>query len=311
MKQRYWILTLVLALLSGPLLADLGARSVDRFAIWDSGLTNAVTVTANRLVVDGSGVTQPVSIAGTVAQNISQVGGNSVVTGGVNGSQGVGGLAASGASKAGNPVLGGGVFNTTQPTVTSGQAVDAQATARGARIVATGVDDFVAVGNLTSNGAAAGAKNIGALTGVATAAAPSHTEGRAVSLSTNLAGAARVVVDEAGKVPRRIKTAGAANQDANNIVSAPTILYVADCTNSNSTGTSAWVHLYNGTGPTSASTPIVTIYAPAGGGHVYRPGPDGAAFSTALSVRFVTTQADNSTTAMASGEGICNFVTSN
>lgn len=52
------------------------------------------------------------------------------------------GDAASGASKAGNPVQIGGVFNTTQPTVTTGQAVEAQSTARGALIVATGVDTF-------------------------------------------------------------------------------------------------------------------------------------------------------------------------
>lgn len=52
------------------------------------------------------------------------------------------GAAASGATNAGNPVKAGGVFNTTQPTVTNGQAVDLQATARGAEIVATGTDTF-------------------------------------------------------------------------------------------------------------------------------------------------------------------------
>lgn len=52
------------------------------------------------------------------------------------------GDAASGATTAGNPVLIGGVFNTTQTTVTNGQAVSAQMTARGAQIVATGVDAF-------------------------------------------------------------------------------------------------------------------------------------------------------------------------
>jgi hypothetical protein len=52
------------------------------------------------------------------------------------------GAAASGASKSGNPVQTGGVFNTTQPTVTTGQAVESQYTARGAQIVATGVEAF-------------------------------------------------------------------------------------------------------------------------------------------------------------------------
>lgn len=60
------------------------------------------------------------------------------------------GAAASGAAKAGNPVQIGGVFNTTQPTVTNGQAVEAQSTARGAAIVATGVDAFAV--NATQSG---------------------------------------------------------------------------------------------------------------------------------------------------------------
>jgi hypothetical protein len=49
------------------------------------------------------------------------------------------GNAASGASDAGNPVKAGGVFNTTQPTVTTGQRVDLQATARGELMIAKGV----------------------------------------------------------------------------------------------------------------------------------------------------------------------------
>ena len=59
------------------------------------------------------------------------------------------GKAASGAAKSGNPVQCGAVFNTTQPTVTNGQAVENQATARGAQIVATGADTF----NVTVNAA--------------------------------------------------------------------------------------------------------------------------------------------------------------
>lgn len=49
---------------------------------------------------------------------------------------------ASGATDSGNPVKIGGPFNTTQPTVTNGQRVDAQFTNRGALIVATGIDPF-------------------------------------------------------------------------------------------------------------------------------------------------------------------------
>lgn len=70
------------------------------------------------------------------------------------------GAAASGATKAGNPIQIGGVFNTTQPTVTTGQAVESQSTARGAQIVATGTDTF----NVTVNTALpAGTNAIGKL----------------------------------------------------------------------------------------------------------------------------------------------------
>jgi hypothetical protein len=55
----------------------------------------------------------------------------------------VGAVASAGAN-AGNPLKTGGAFNTTQPTVTTGQIVDAQYTARGAAIVATGADAFAA-----------------------------------------------------------------------------------------------------------------------------------------------------------------------
>lgn len=48
----------------------------------------------------------------------------------------IGGAAASGASIAGNPVMIGGTFTTTQPTVTTGQAVNLQSTARGELLVA-------------------------------------------------------------------------------------------------------------------------------------------------------------------------------
>jgi len=70
------------------------------------------------------------------------------------------GDSASGAANAGNPVKVGCVFNTTQPTVTTGQTVDGQATSRGAQIVATGVDTF----NVTVNSALpAGANAIGSV----------------------------------------------------------------------------------------------------------------------------------------------------
>lgn len=62
----------------------------------------------------------------------------------------IAGAAASGGAKSGNPVQIGGVFNTTQPTVTTGQAVEAQSTARGAQIVSPGVDNFAVQATLAA-----------------------------------------------------------------------------------------------------------------------------------------------------------------
>jgi hypothetical protein len=58
--------------------------------------------------------------------NLAQVGGTNTVTGGVAGSQGVGGLAAAGAAVAGNPLQTGGVFNTSNALPTSGDIYPVQ-----------------------------------------------------------------------------------------------------------------------------------------------------------------------------------------
>jgi len=76
------------------------------------------------------------------------------------------GRAASGAAKAGNPNQIGGVFNTTQPTVTTGQAVEAQFTARGEMLIAKGVSGFTTDNtafNVTGS-LPTGANTIGAVT---------------------------------------------------------------------------------------------------------------------------------------------------
>ena len=89
------------------------------------------------------------------------------------------GAAASGASKAGNPVQTGGVFNTTQPTVTTGQAVEMQMTARGAQIVATGVDSFA------TNVAQFGGTNVVTGTGAGGSGIPRVTISNDSSLAAN------------------------------------------------------------------------------------------------------------------------------
>lgn len=72
-----------------------------------------------------------VSPAGTQDINLSQVGGTSTVTGGVNGLLGVAGNIASGVTDAGNPVKVGAIFNTTLPTFTNGQRGDLQIDSKG------------------------------------------------------------------------------------------------------------------------------------------------------------------------------------
>lgn len=141
--------------------------------------TQAITIQGNAsgIAVPVTGTfyqgTQPVSGTvtanvgtGTQSSNVTQINGNTIVTGGSNGLIAVGGPVASAGTNASNPVKIGGVFNTTQPTVTNGQIVDTQATSRGAVIVASGVDpinvttiassalnqvDTISSGGITSN----------------------------------------------------------------------------------------------------------------------------------------------------------------
>lgn len=119
----------------------------------------------NNLNVNIAASAATVTVSGTVtanqggsnwSTNVAQIGGTNVVTGGASGLLAVGGPVASGASNADNPVKMGGAYNSTQPTVTTGQIVDAQMTARGAQIVATGTDTF----NATINTALPAGSNI-------------------------------------------------------------------------------------------------------------------------------------------------------
>jgi len=122
----------------------------------DSGGTNKASISAAGAVkVDGSAVTQPVSGTFFQATQPVSVAANVGVTQQTT-PWTIQGDSASGAAKAGNPIQIGGVFNTTQPTVTTGQTVEAQITARGAQIVATGVDTF----NATINAALPAGTNV-------------------------------------------------------------------------------------------------------------------------------------------------------
>lgn len=63
-RERWLVLAFVALLISGPFLKDLAAKSVDRFAIWDSTLTNPVVVT--NTTPGGSDYAAVVRFAGTV-----------------------------------------------------------------------------------------------------------------------------------------------------------------------------------------------------------------------------------------------------
>lgn len=186
---------------------------------------------SNPLRIDPTGSTaQPVTDNGG-SLTVDQATGSNLHTVVDSGAITVTGAAASGASKSGNPVQTGGVFNTTQPTVTTGQSVENQNTARGAQIVATGVDTFnttinsalpagtnvighvimdatsttiatqataanlnaTIVGTKTNNNAAPGATNLGVLPCIANASTPSWTEGDAVNCSVTLGGQERII----------------------------------------------------------------------------------------------------------------------
>jgi len=77
-------------------------------------------------------------------------------------------------------------------------------------------------GAKTSNNAAPGATNVGALVGIATAAAPSLTEGNQVGLSTDLAGNQRTIVTAA--LPTGANVIGAVTQSGTWNVSVNTAL---------------------------------------------------------------------------------------
>lgn len=118
--------------------------------IADSGSTTAVTSLPS-IPAGANTIGAVTQASGPWTNNLTQIGGTTIVTGGTSGLVAVGGPVASGSSNADNPLKIGGAFNTTQPTVTNGQMIDAQMTARGAQIVSTGLDAFnVVINSITA-----------------------------------------------------------------------------------------------------------------------------------------------------------------
>lgn len=181
------------------------------------------------LKTDGSGVTQPISGSVTVAQAtgsnlhtvidagtavighvIADSGSTTTVTQATasNLNAQVVGTVASAGANAGNPVKTGGVFNTTQPTVTTGQIVDLQSSARGAQIVATGADTF----NATINTALPAGTNVIGHVIADSGSTTAVTSLPSLSTGSNLIGNVELV-DGAGTNKASISAAGAVKVD--------------------------------------------------------------------------------------------------
>ncbi len=154
----------------------------------------------NKLLVTPDSVALPAN----QSVNVNQIGGTNIVTGGVAGLMAVGGPVASGVANADNPIKVGGVFNTSQPTVTNGQVVDVQTTARGAQIVATGIDTF----NVTVNAALPAGTNVIGHAIIDSGSTTAATQATASNLNAQVVGAVASAGANAGNP---LKVGGAFN----------------------------------------------------------------------------------------------------
>jgi hypothetical protein len=106
--------------------------------------------------------------------------------------------AAHGASQEGYRAMGTDGTNDQQLSCDSTGAVNITGQLAAGHTVAQTGAPWEVDGNKTSDGAAPGTDNVGALTAIATAAAPSYTEGRLAGLSTDLAGTLRADITKVG-----------------------------------------------------------------------------------------------------------------
>jgi hypothetical protein len=125
------------------------------------------------------GVNANLFVSGTIATAAS----SGVLKVGISGATGVTIDAAQNAAAPANTLSVGGVYNSTLPTITSGNLTALQTDSHGQLIV---------TGSLTTNNAAPAATNIGVLPAIANAAVQSYTEGNQVLLSVDTNGQLRV-----------------------------------------------------------------------------------------------------------------------
>jgi hypothetical protein len=186
------------------------------------------------------------------------------------------GPTASGTTLLGNPMLMGGTFTTTLPTVTTGQVVNFQTTARGEQLVA-----------LSSGGTAAAIK-------AASTAAAATDPALVVSLSPN----SPIVLP----TPSTSIISSAATTNATSIKASAGTLYNVVA---NNTGAAvAYVKLYNlAAAPTvGTSVPALTIPVPAGGSVSVPFGATGARFATGIALAITNLGTDADATAVAAAQ---------
>lgn len=254
-----------------------------RATAWTSGTAN-VGVNAQVFAYD--------PVVGAIAQGPAASGtatlGNPVLMGGsdatntrsilldTSGRQIMVGAAASAAAVTGNPVLQGFTFTTTLPTVTTGQAVNAQSTARGEQLVAL------------SNGAVAVAHK------AASTAAAATDPALVVSLSPNS--------PITFPTPSTSIINSAATTNATSVKASAGTVY--SVTASNTGAAVAYVKLYNlATAPTvGTSTIAITIPVPAGGTVNLPFGTSGARFSTGIGLAITNLGTDADATAVTAAQ---------
>lgn len=319
-----------------PNYALLPASPADTVVAYSPTAANFNVTVGGSLPTGANTIGAVTQASGPWTSNVTQIGGTNVVTGGASGLLAVGGPVASGSSNADNPLKIGGVFTTTQPTVTTGQIVDAQMTARGAQIVATGTDTF----NVTVNAALpTGSNTIGALSAnqsvnmaqVAGTTADTNS-------GTKSAGTLRVVlatdqptlsnalaVSQSGTwtvqpgntanttpwlVSPQVATSGgstpyhlisAASTNANNVKSTAGNLY--GYTLSNTNASARFFRLYNLSGSPTVGTSTIkhTVQIP-GNATVIHVFPNGFAFGTGIALACTGAMGDSDTTAIGAGD---------
>jgi len=217
------------------------------------------------------------------------------------------GAAASAATIAGNPVLMGGTFTTTLPTVTTGQAVNVQTTARGEQLVAISSGaTAVAVKAASTAAATTDPSLVVSVAGANSAIKIGDGTNNAAVKAASTAVAATDPALTVGISPNMTVTASAINSAATTNATSvkATAGTVFSITASNTGAAAAFVKFYNlATAPTvGTSVPVITLSIPASGTVNVPFGPFGYRFATGIALAITNLAADTDATAVAAAQ---------